>query len=82
MFENLIRVNEERFNYVELPQIYTKSKRAVGNVSFSKSSPRKQLFELPTHQPQYDPNYNIVRTKDPKLVNMNIKKLKEIRIPE
>jgi hypothetical protein len=44
VFEKCNPVNEKRFNYMSLPKIFTKNKRATGNIEFDRTTPRKELF--------------------------------------
>ncbi|CDW85358.1 UNKNOWN [Stylonychia lemnae] len=78
VFENLIRINEHRFDYIQLPVIYSKNRKVVGDANFGKGSSRKDLFKLPEYQPSYNANYEITQRKNPQLVNMNVKQMKEI----
>lgn len=45
VFENLITINDYRFNFIQLPKIHSKNRKVIGDVSFGKGSPRKELFD-------------------------------------
>lgn len=63
--------NDERFKYVELPQIYSKTKRVQGDAYFSKVTPRRDLFKLPSHILLYEPkNDELVRKRVPKIIKI------------
>jgi hypothetical protein len=61
----MIKANDERFNYIRLPTIYSKSRRVTGDASFGKYSTRRELFKVPDHQPMYSPKYDFVLTNNP-----------------
>lgn len=49
VFEGHIRINEHRFDNIQLPKIYSKNRKVVGDLNFGKGSPRRELFKLPDY---------------------------------
>ena len=58
VFEKCCPVNEQRFNMLDLPKIYSKNPRVKGAINFTLGPVRKELFPQKVAMPDYyKPNY-------------------------
>jgi hypothetical protein len=75
LFERTNQVNEQRFNYINLPRVHSKNKRLTGFIDFKKTSPRLEIFPEKAVQVEYEPKR--LERRIPSYVRMGIVPFRE-----